>query len=48
MHGLINRSLQCFVQDTYGHEMWAKVAQAAQLDSPDFESVLQYEDAITR
>lgn len=31
MHGLINRSIQCFVQDTYGAELWADVAADAGL-----------------
>ena len=47
MHGLINRSLQCFVQDTYGHETWEKIADRARMETPDFESVLMYDDALT-
>lgn len=47
MHGLINRSLQCFVQDTYGNEIWVKIADRAGLESTNFEPVLQYEDDVT-
>ncbi len=47
MHGLINRSLQCFVRDTYGAETWRKVADCAQLVFEDFEPVLTYDDEIT-
>lgn len=48
MHGLINRAIQSFVRDTYGEDRWRDVAQAAQLDPPRFESMLTYDDALTR
>lgn len=47
MHGLINRSIQCFVGDTYGSGVWGRVTQAAELDDTQFEAMLSYEDAIT-
>ncbi len=45
MHGLINRSIECFVRDTYGDEQWARVAQ--DLGAPGFEPMLHYPDALT-
>ena len=47
MHGLINRSLQCFLRDTYGASCWAAVAEAAALDPAGFEAMLRYDDAVT-
>jgi nucleoid DNA-binding protein len=47
MHGLINRSIQCFVQDTYGAELWADVAADAGLRAEGFEALLIYDDALT-
>lgn len=32
MHGLINRSVQCFIRDSYGPSTWAGVAREARLD----------------
>lgn len=45
MHGLLARTLQCFLQDTYGAGTWAEIARRADLDSPDFEAMLNYEPA---
>ncbi|MCT4553228.1 MAG: heme NO-binding domain-containing protein [Pelagimonas sp.] len=42
MHGLIFRTLQLFVQDTYGRDSWCAVADHAHLDDPDFEAMLAY------
>lgn len=47
MHGLINRSIQNFVCDSYGDAMWAKVVTRAGLEDPEFEAMLTYEDALT-
>ncbi|MEX5727142.1 hypothetical protein Ga0609869_000495 [Rhodovulum iodosum] len=47
MHGLINRSIQCFVQDTYGAPAWRRVAEAAGVGPEGFEALLSYEDALT-
>ena len=47
MHGLINRSLQCFLRDTYGAAAWDAVARAAGLGFASFESMLTYDDALT-
>ena len=47
MHGLINRSLECFLNDTYGTEVWQDVAKAADLGFEKFESMLEYDDVLT-
>jgi hypothetical protein len=47
MHGLINRSLQCFLRDTYGVAAWAAVAQDARLGFDSFEAMLTYDAALT-
>lgn len=47
MHGLINRSLQCFLRDTYGPTVWAAVARDARLGFDSFEAMLTYDPALT-
>ena len=47
MHGLINRSLQCFVRDTFGQSAWAAIAQDARLGFDSFEALLTYDASIT-
>ena len=47
MHGLVNRAIQGFVSDSYGAGKWAEVARRADLDPPDFEAMLSYDDAVT-
>lgn len=47
MHGLINRSLQGFIQDTYGPRSWDDVVRQAGLKLSVFEAMLTYEDALT-
>ena len=47
MHGLINRSLQCFLRDTYGVTVWAQIASAAGVGVEGFEPLLTYDDSIT-
>jgi hypothetical protein len=47
MHGLINRSIQRFLRDTYGPELWQTVAEAAAVPAAGFEAMLQYDDALT-
>ena len=42
MHGLINRSIQGFLRDTYGSATWAKVAREARLGFDSFEPMLVY------
>lgn len=47
MHELINRSIQCFLRDTYGAATWAAVAREAQLGFDNFETMLMYDLALT-
>jgi hypothetical protein len=47
MHGLINRSIQCFIQDTYGQTAWDDIVRAAGLKISGFEAMLIYDDALT-
>lgn len=47
MHGLINRSIQRFVSDTYGTARWEDVAGQAGLEFIDFEAMLTYEQTYT-
>lgn len=47
MHGLVNRSIQCFLRDTYGAELWAAVAAETGIAPEGFEALLRYEDALT-
>lgn len=47
MHGLINRSIQVFLRDTYGPELWLAVAAEAELGFDSFEAMLSYDDRLT-
>ena len=47
MHGLINRSIQCFLRDTYGVATWDAVAREAGLGFAGFEAMLTYPTELT-
>ncbi len=47
MHGLINRSIQCFLRDTYGPALWKRVADQTGVGATGFEAMLTYDDALT-
>lgn len=47
MHGLVNRSLQCFLRDTYGADLWDAVARRAGIAADGFEAMQIYDDALT-
>ena len=47
MHGLINRSLQCFLLDTYGQSVWEAIVRDAGLGFASFEAMLTYDDDLT-
>ncbi len=47
MHGLINRSIERFTRDTYGHDVWNNVAQRLGPGLTEFEPMLSYEDGLT-
>lgn len=43
MHGLICKSIQCFLQETYGKPAWEEITQAAQIGQVHFEAMLTYD-----
>ena len=45
MHGLIGRSIQCFVCDTYGPDIWDSICEAAETGIDNFEAMLSYDTA---
>jgi len=47
LHGLVNRSIQCFIKDTYGDAAWADICQMAALGFDSFESLLTYDASQT-
>ena len=47
MHGLINRSIECFIRDTYGQAIWVEIATEAGLEDTGFEAMLHYDDGDT-
>ncbi|SPH17188.1 hypothetical protein DEA8626_00704 [Defluviimonas aquaemixtae] len=47
MHGLVNRSIQSFLRETYGAETWAAVAAQVGVGAEGFEALLSYDDALT-
>lgn len=47
MHGVINRSLQDFLRDTYGAPTWDAITREAGLGFDSFEAMLRYDDALT-
>ena len=47
MHGLINRSIQCFLRDTYSDLVWLDVVNHAELGFDGFEAMLTYDDDLT-
>lgn len=47
MHGLINRSIERFVNDTYGAATWKDAMQRLDLGITEFESMMTYEDELT-
>jgi hypothetical protein len=47
MLGLVNRSIQNFLTDTFGIEIWYAVACKAEVSPDGFEPMLSYEDALT-
>jgi hypothetical protein len=47
MHGLINRSIEAFVADTYGSAVWRDIARSAGVPEAGFEPLKTYDDALT-
>lgn len=46
MHGLIARSLQSFILDTYGQELWEEILHAASGPAEGFEPLLVYPERL--
>ncbi|MCX7566462.1 heme NO-binding domain-containing protein [Sulfitobacter sp. F26169L] len=47
MHGLINRSFQNYMCDSYGKDAWLDVTARAGVSTIEFEAMLVYDDAVT-
>lgn len=47
MHGLINKSVQGFVTETYGGRAWIAVARTSGAEIGDFEALQLYDDVVT-
>ena len=47
MHGLINRSIQSFVIDTYGAQSWRLATAKAEIGFENFEAMLVYDDDLS-
>ena len=47
MHGLINRSIERFVHDTYGENTWQDTMRSLDTGIVEFEPMLTYEDELT-
>ena len=47
MHGLINRSLQCFISEIYSEAEWEKIAADAGVGFTNFEALMVYDDHLT-
>ena len=46
MLGFINRAIECFIRDTYGDAVWARVTIGAGLSVDRFEPMLHYDSAV--
>lgn len=47
MHGLVNRTIQHFVCDTYGRPVWVEICGRAGMDFTEFEAMLTYDRCYT-
>jgi hypothetical protein len=48
MHGLVNRAVQCFLRDTYGVDLWLRVARDAGVPPVGFETMVVYDLVVTQ
>jgi len=46
-HGLVNRAIQWFLNQTYGADLWAAVARDAGIGPKEFDAVLTYSNRVT-
>lgn len=47
MHGLINRSIESFLRDSYGEQAWLSIAAALEVEPAGFEPFRHYPDRLT-
>ncbi len=47
MHGLVNRSIQCFIADTYGAQAWQQVVAHSGLPFDKYVALRPYDSALT-
>ena len=47
MYGLINKAIQCYVEETYGVDKWEHLKQTASCDVDFFISMDSYDDSIS-
>lgn len=47
MYGLVNRAVQELVTRNHGEEVWLRIRQRAQVDTPSFLRLTQYPDEVT-
>lgn len=47
MLGLINKSIQCFLSVSYGESVWHRIAARIGIGPDGFETMLDYDDALT-
>jgi Haem-NO-binding len=47
MHGLVNRAVQCFLRDTYGYDLWLRVARDAGVPPAGLETMAVYDLSVT-
>lgn len=47
MHGLINRSIESFLRDSYGESAWVQIADGLEIDPAGFEPFRHYPDRLT-
>ncbi|MEM8978670.1 MAG: heme NO-binding domain-containing protein [Pseudomonadota bacterium] len=47
MHGLVNRSIELFLKNTYGETAWGDIVRRSGHEGDGFESMLTYDDELT-
>jgi Haem-NO-binding len=46
MHGLVIRAVQCFLRDTYGYDLWLRVARDAGIPAIGLETMVVYAQSV--